>query len=76
MLDYFLVHTHVFEFITHSPPEPDVPVLFCVSYPVIEFDLTGLCCTSRREREFARRTAAYANQEVQSGTDREVTASD
>jgi malonyl-CoA decarboxylase len=27
-------------------------------------DLTGLLCTSRREREFTRRTAGYANQEV------------
>ena len=27
-------------------------------------DLTGLFCTSRREREFTRRTAGYAKQEV------------
>ena len=27
-------------------------------------DLTRFCCTSRREREFTRRTAGYANQEV------------
>ena len=28
------------------------------------YDLTGLFCTSRCEREFTRRTAGYANQEV------------
>src|ERR1017187_5943000 len=39
-------------------------------------DLTGLFCTSRREREFTRRTAGYAKQEVQGRTDRDVTASD
>ena len=39
-------------------------------------DLTGLFCTSRREREFTRRTAGYAKQEVQSGTDRDVAAPD
>jgi hypothetical protein len=39
-------------------------------------DLTGAFCTSRREREFTRRTAGYANQEVQSRTDRDDTASD
>ena len=27
-------------------------------------DLTGLCCTSQREREFTRRTAGHAKQEV------------
>jgi len=27
-------------------------------------DLTGLFCTSRREREFTRRTAGHGNQEV------------
>jgi hypothetical protein len=41
----------------------------------IDHDLTGPFCTSRREREFTRRTAGYANQEVQSRTDRDVTAS-
>jgi DNA-directed RNA polymerase specialized sigma24 family protein len=40
------------------------------------YDLTGLFCTSRREREFKRRTAGYAKQEVQSGTDRDVAAPD
>ena len=39
-------------------------------------DLTGAFCTSRREREFTRRTAGYAHQEVQSRTDRDDTASD
>ena len=39
-------------------------------------DLTGLLCTSRREREFTRRTAGYAKQEVQSGTDRNVATPD
>src|SRR5277367_130743 len=39
-------------------------------------DLTGPFCTSRREREFTRRTAGYAHQEVQSRTDRDDTASD
>ena len=39
-------------------------------------DLTGPFCTSRREREFTRRTAGYAKQEVQGRTDRDVTASD
>ncbi len=39
-------------------------------------DLTGPFCTSRREREFTRRTAGYAKQEVQSGTDRDVAAPD
>jgi hypothetical protein len=29
-----------------------------------KIDLTGPFCTSRREREFTRRTAGYANQEV------------
>jgi hypothetical protein len=29
-----------------------------------ELDLTGPFCTSRREREFTRRTAGYGNQEV------------
>jgi len=28
-------------------------------------DLTGAFCTSRREREFTRRMAGYAHQEVQ-----------
>jgi KAP family P-loop domain len=41
-----------------------------------ELDLTGPFCTSRREGEFTRRTAGYANQEVQSGTDRDVAAAD
>ena len=39
-------------------------------------DLTGLFCTSRCEREFTRRTAGNAKQEVQSGTDRDVAAPD
>jgi hypothetical protein len=39
-------------------------------------DLTGPFCTSRREREFTRRTAGHAKQEVQSRTDRDVAASD
>jgi len=39
-------------------------------------DVTGLFCTSRREREFTRRTAGYAKQEVQSGADRNVAAPD
>src|SRR5277367_3011976 len=39
-------------------------------------DVTGPFCTSRREREFTRRTAGYAHQEVQSRTDRDDTASD
>jgi tetratricopeptide (TPR) repeat protein len=39
-------------------------------------DLTGLLCTSRREREFTRRTAGYAKQEVQGGTDRNVATPD
>ena len=38
--------------------------------------LTGAFCTSRREREFTRRTAGYAKQEVQGRTDRDVAASD
>jgi hypothetical protein len=42
----------------------------------IATDLTGLFCTSRREREFTRRTAGYAKQEVQGGTDRDVAAPD
>ncbi|MGC1383701.1 MAG: hypothetical protein WA823_07980, partial [Candidatus Acidiferrales bacterium] len=32
-------------------------------------DLTGVFCTSRGEREFTRRTAGNAQQEVQSRTD-------
>ena len=39
-------------------------------------DLTGVFCTSRGEREFTRRTAGNAQQEVQSGTDRNVAAAD
>jgi hypothetical protein len=39
-------------------------------------DLTGVFCTSRGEREFTRRTAGHAQQEVQSGTDRNVAAAD
>jgi len=41
-----------------------------------EPDLTGAFCTSRGEREFTRRMAGYAHQEVQSRTDRDDTASD
>jgi hypothetical protein len=41
-----------------------------------ERDLTRLFCTSRREREFTRRTAGNAKQEVQSRTDRDVVATD
>ena len=39
-------------------------------------DLTGVFCTSRGEREFTRRTAGNAQQEVQSRTDSDVAASD
>jgi hypothetical protein len=39
-------------------------------------DLTGVFCTSRGEREFTRRTAGNAQQEIQSGTDRSVAAAD
>src|SRR5271155_2230624 len=45
-------------------------------YAYVSSDLTGPFCTSRREREFTRRTAGYAHQEVQSRTDRDDTASD
>ena len=49
-------------------------LLLCMFLLIL--DLTGLFCTSRREREFTRRTAGYAKQEVQSGTDRDVAAAD
>ena len=54
-------------------------LVFCsalVALAKIPTDLTGPFCTSRREREFTRRTAGYAHQEVQSRTDRDDTASD
>ena len=46
------------------------------SYRLYMFDLTGDFCTSRSEREFTGRTAGYANQEAQGGTDRNVAAAD
>src|SRR4029077_4900402 len=39
-------------------------------------DLTRPFCTSRREREFTRRTAGYGNQEIQGRADCDVAASD
>jgi imidazolonepropionase-like amidohydrolase len=44
--------------------------------PLSHSDLTGIFCTSRGEREFTRRTAGNAQQEVQSRTDRDVAAAD
>src|SRR5271156_5217242 len=53
-----------------------VPDRFDFIYYSFGTDLTGPFCTSRREREFTRRTAGYAHQEGQSRTDRDDTASD
>src|SRR5580704_5510518 len=54
----------------------EAPDHFRRTADVLHADLTGLLCTSRREREFTRRTAGYAEQEVRGGTDRNVATPD
>jgi DNA sulfur modification protein DndD len=48
-----------------------------LQHSVTQCDVTGDFCTSRSEREsLTRRKAGHVNQEVQSGTDRDIAATD
>jgi hypothetical protein len=38
------------------------------------FDLTGIFCTSRSEREFTLEGSWYADEEIQAGADRDTVA--